>query len=241
MALIVEDGSIVTGAESYCTVEYASAYHTARGNAAWDVFVELMTLDVAPAGAGWAAGDTITGATSAKTCVIAEKVTALTYYVKNRTGAFTLGEELSNGTISAEQGAAHPTFAETDALKEAALRKATDFMRQIYRSKWQGVKVDEDQALDWPRYDVVVEGYAIDSDIVPTEVKNACAELALRASAGDLLADQTQGVIREKVGQIEVEYDRSSPQQARYSAIDAMLAPYLLAGGSGTSMRIIRT
>jgi hypothetical protein len=241
MALIVETGAIVTGAESYCTVAFADEYHAKRGNAAWDVFVELMTLDVAPAGAGWAAGDTITGATSAKTCVIAEKVTALTYYVKNRTGAFTLGEELSNGTISAEQGAAHPTFAETDALKEAALRKATDFMRQIYRSKWQGVKVDEDQALDWPRYDVVVEGYAIDSDIVPTEVKNACAELALRASAGDLLADQTQGVIREKVGQIEVEYDRSSPQQARYSAIDAMLAPYLLAGGSGTSMRIIRT
>lgn len=241
MSLLTEDGSIVSGAESYCTVEYASAYHAARGNTAWNVFIELMTLDVAPAGAGWTVGDIITGATSANTCEIVERVTALTYYVKNRTGAFTLGEELSNGTISAEQGAAHPTFAETDALKEAALRKATDFMRQIYRSRWQGVKVDEDQALDWPRYDVVVEGYAIDSDIVPTEVKNACAELALRASAGDLLADQSQGVIREKVGQIEVEYDRNSPQQARYSAIDAMLAPYLLAGGSGISMRIIRT
>jgi hypothetical protein len=241
MSLEVELGTGSPTAESYCTVEYASAYHAARGNVAWDVFVELMTLDVAPAGAGWAAGDTITGATSAKTCEIAEKVTALTYYVKNRTGAFTLGEELSNGTISAKQGAAHPTFAETDALKEAALRKATDFMRQIYRSKWQGVKVDKEQALDWPRYGVVVEGYTVDSDIVPTEVKNACAELALRASAGDLLADQSQGVIREKVGQIEVEYDRSSPQQARYSAIDKMLSPYLLAGGGGCSMRIIRT
>jgi hypothetical protein len=114
-------------------------------------------------------------------------------------------------------------------------------MRQAYRSRWQGVKVDEDQALDWPRYDVVVEGYVIASNIVPAEVKNACAELALRASEGDLLADQSQGVIREKVGQIEVEYDRSSPQQARYSAVESMLAPYLLAGGGGCSMRIIRT
>ena len=168
MSLLTEDGSIVSGAESYCTVEYATAYHAARGNAAWAALA-------------------------------------------------------------------------TDTIREQCLRKGTDFMRQAYRSRWQGVKVDEDQALDWPRYDVVVDGYTVDSDIVPAEVKNACAELALRASEGDLLADQSQGVIREKVGQIEVEYDRSSPQQARYSAIDAMLSPYLLAGGSGTSMRIIRT
>ena len=168
MSLIVEDGTIVPGAESLTSVADATAYHAARGNAAWAALA-------------------------------------------------------------------------TDTIREQCLRKGTDFMRQAYRSRWQGVKVDEDQALDWPRYDVVVDGYTVDSDIVPTEVKNACAELALRASAGDLLADQSQGVIREKVGQIEVEYDRSSPQQARYSAVESMLAPYLLAGGSGISMRIIRT
>jgi uncharacterized phiE125 gp8 family phage protein len=71
---------------------------------------ELMTLDVAPGGAGWAAGDTITGATSHETCIIVTKLTALTYYVRNRSGAFTLGEILSNGTATADQGAAHPTF-----------------------------------------------------------------------------------------------------------------------------------
>lgn len=166
--LLTEDGSIVSGAESYISVEDASAYHAARGNAAWAALA-------------------------------------------------------------------------TDTIREQCLRKGTDFMRQAYRSRWQGVKVDEDQALDWPRYDVVVEGYVIASNIVPAEVKNACAELALRASEGDLLADQSQGVIREKVGQIEVEYDRSSPQQARYSAIESLLAPYLLAGGCGISMKIVRT
>jgi len=129
----------------------------------------------------------------------------------------------------------------TDALREAALRKATDFMRQVYRSRWQGYKVNEDQALDWPRYDVEVEGYAIDSDIVPTEIKNACAELALRASAADLNPDLTQGVAREKVGQIEVEYDKASPQFTRYRAIDALLSPYLKAGGGGCSMGLIRS
>ena len=129
----------------------------------------------------------------------------------------------------------------TDALREAALRKATDFMRQVYRSRWQGYKVNEDQALDWPRYDVEVEGYAVDSDIVPTEVKNACAELALRASAAELNPDLTQGVAREKVGQIEVEYDKASPQLTRYRAINALLSPYLKAGGGGCSMGLIRS
>jgi len=129
----------------------------------------------------------------------------------------------------------------TDALREAALRRATDYMRQAYRSRWQGYKVNEDQALDWPRYGVEVEGYAVDSDIVPTEVKNACAELALKASAAELNPDLTQGVAREKVGQIEVEYDKASPQFTRYKAIDAILSPYLKAGGGGCSMGLIRS
>ena len=168
MALIVETGSIIADAESYCSVADATTYHAARGNTAW---------------------------------------AALT----------------------------------TDALREAALRKATDFMRQAYRSRWQGVKVDEDQALDWPRYDVVVEGYVIASNIVPAEVKNACAELALRASAADLNPDLKQGKTSVTVGSISTTYDKNSPQWKRYRAIDAMLAPYLKAGGGGCSVRLERT
>lgn len=74
---------------------------------------ELMTLDTAPGGAGWAVGDTITGATSHETCVIVTVLTTKTYYVRNRSGAFTLGEILSNGTATADQGAAFPTFSST--------------------------------------------------------------------------------------------------------------------------------
>ena len=129
----------------------------------------------------------------------------------------------------------------TDALREAALRRATDYMRQAYRSRWQGYKVNEDQALDWPRYGVEVEGYAVDSDIVPTEVKNACAELALRASAAELNPDLTQGVLSEQVGSIQVTYDKASPQFTRYRAIDAVISPYLLANGGGCSMGVIRS
>ena len=129
----------------------------------------------------------------------------------------------------------------SDTVREQCLRKATDYMEQVYRSRWQGCRVGETQALSWPRYDIEVEGYAVDSDIVPTEVKNACAELALKASAAELNPDLTQGVLSEQVGPIAVTYDKSSPQRVRYPAIDAILSPYLKAGGGGCSMGVIRS
>jgi hypothetical protein len=77
---------------------------------------ELMTLDVAPATA-WAVGDLITGQTSAKTCVVVTVLTTKTFYVKDRTGAFTLDEIVGVTGVGgklADQGAAHPTFSVVD-------------------------------------------------------------------------------------------------------------------------------
>ena len=240
MAIVCEDGTGLSTAETYITVADATTYHTARGNSAWNDVIELMTLDVAPVGAGWAVGDTITGGTSGITCTVAEKITTKTYNIKNRTGAYTLGEILSNGTTSADQGAANPTLAVTDTMREQWLRKATEHMINEYRNRWQGARLDEDQALDWPRVGVVVDSWTVDSDEVPEIVARACAELALKVSTEDLQPDLTQAVIREKVGVIEVEYNRNSQQATRYKAIDNMLAPFLKAGGAAT-MGLIRT
>lgn len=44
MALIVEDGSIVAGADSYISVAEADAYHESRGNAAWDLIDDKEAL-----------------------------------------------------------------------------------------------------------------------------------------------------------------------------------------------------
>lgn len=71
--------------------------------------VELLTLDVAPSTA-WSEGATLTGASSLKTCKVVSKVTALTYLVESRSGTFTLSEIISDGTYTADQGAAYPTF-----------------------------------------------------------------------------------------------------------------------------------
>ena len=124
--------------------------------------------------------------------------------------------------------------------KEPALRKATDYMIAAYRDRWDGVRYSEDQALDWPRSGVVRDSWQVDTDTVPVEVRNACAELALKSASATLLDDQTQGVIREKVGVIEVEYSENSPQGTRYKQIDAMLRPFLSSTGNGCNVKMVR-
>lgn len=162
MALITEDGTGLTTAESLASVSAATTYHSVRGNAAWALL--------------------------------------------------------------------------TNAQMEEALRRATDYMEQIYRFLWAGYRKTTTQALSWPREQVPVQdagsGYGTfpayySNTAVPTIVVNACAELALKASAATLFADQTQKVVSESVGPISVDYDRYSPQEKRYVAIDAMLSPFL--------------
>lgn len=120
--------------------------------------------------------------------------------------------------------------------REQALRKATAYMEQAYRSKWKGTKLLRAQALSWPRYGATVDGYTIDSTLVPDEVANACADLALRALSDDLNADQTRAVVREKVGPLETEYSEASPQGTRYRAVDMALGPFLRFGSMNTTL-----
>ena len=125
------------------------------------------------------------------------------------------------------------------AVKEQSLRKSTDDMIGRYRNRWQGVRLSETQALDWPRQGVVVDSWSVPSDEVPTEVARACAQLALKANTEVLSPDLEQGKIKEKVDVIEVEYDQYSPQKKRFTAVDNMLAPFLKPGG-GVNVELLR-
>jgi hypothetical protein len=173
--LTPEDGTVVPDADSYVTIAYADAYHSARGNVAW--------------------------------------------------------------------------AAKTAADKEAALRKATDHMGQTYRALWKGYRKDATQTLDWPRMEVYLEPfvygalgdypYLVSNTIVPEEVKRACAELALRVSAGTVLSpDLTRAKSAVSVGEISVTYDDASSEYPRFRSVDAVLAPYLT--GSAFNAKVMR-
>lgn len=166
MSLIVEDGTGVSGADSYITLEYAASYHSALGNAAW--------------------------------------------------------------------------AAATSEQQEVALRRAAQYLDFNYY--WRGVKTAQTNAREWPRYDCLdKDGYAIASNVIPTEIKNAQAELGLRALAGDLLADVSGGssVIREKVDAIEVEYEKGQSRQSAYTIVERLLRGLIRGGGGSRVIEMV--
>lgn len=166
MALVVEDGSGVTGATSYISLVNARAFATARGK-----------------------------------------------------------------TLSA-----------VDATAEAALIKAMDVI-ESYRARFQGAKVDRDQALQWPRSGVVVDGFSIDDDEIPTCLPQAQAALAIESQTTELFANSDgRQVVRERVeGAIEIEYSESgsSAPQPSFGLAEALLAP--LFGSTSESNLFLRT
>lgn len=135
--------------------------------------------------------------------------------------------------------------------KEAALVRATQFITQEYRRRWAGWRTSQTQALDWPRVGVPVidgpiEGGLVASNIVPIEVQQATAELALKAAAVDLSPDidRSSAVKREKLDVLEVEYRDNAPMRTRYQSTENLLAPLLLSvngASGGGSMTVVRS
>ena len=131
-----------------------------------------------------------------------------------------------------------------EAGKEIALRKAMIFMA-TYRTRWAGRRVYQRQSLDWPRYNVAVDGFIVPSTVVPADVVHACIDLAVRAGSGeDLLPDLDTGsnaIKKDKTGPLETEYfQNTTDARERFVAVDALLAPYFGSAGGGNSMRVTR-
>lgn len=123
--------------------------------------------------------------------------------------------------------------------KEQALRRATDYIGQMYAAKWKGTRVRAGQALDWPRADVRLPGAGfVPSDAIPRQITQATAELALRAAAGELAPDLGRTVAEKTIGPIKTVYASGAPAYVQYRSIDLLLQPLL--GGGGLGIRLER-
>ena len=145
-------------------------------------------------------------------------------------------------------------WAGTDAIKEAALRKAARYLDGHYRSRWLGSRVlPTSQSMEWPRYGIklgfsssVIGGVYyngqpinnfVPSTTVPQRVKDAQCELALRALTAELSADGTGNIKREKVDVLETEYFANSVPKQVYQVVDQLLSDYLQPLGNCTVTR----
>lgn len=192
--------------------------------------LEILTLDVAPA-SDWAAGDILTGQTSAKTCVCVAKLTALTYQVRERSGAFTLGEIIGVtgvGAKLADQGAAHPT-----------ITAATDKVHKVYQSlaagnvgnypptdvlatvpKWVEVSsTNRWKAFDTKTNSQTSQATSITYSITPGQVFDSIAFLNLEAATVRVvLTDPVDGVVYdETINLLDVTLTGTEPEMDWYA------------------------
>lgn len=95
----------------------------------------------------------------------------------------------------------------SDSTKNKALAMATRLLDDNF--DWLGIKATDTQKLRWPRYDTYdKDGYFIDGDIIPQDLKDATSEYARHLISSDLTATpDTLGFKKIKVSEIELEID----------------------------------
>jgi len=149
-------------------------------------------------------------------------------------------EIISNYGNSASWAAA------TVSNKQTALRQATRYLDLYYT--WDGYRVYEDQALQWPRYEMYDEdGWLIAEDIIPEKVKQACAYLAVKVIDGDNLLEDFDNESQIKktkdvIGPIteEREYVHGEEPGKTYQTVDKLVKSFVYFGDSFTSIELDR-
>lgn len=133
------------------------------------------------------------------------------------------------------------TVSSNDTLVEQLLVKAADFI-ETYRARFKGTKASAEQALQWPRADVEIDGEDLEDDVIPSELIKAQCQLAIDAATTDLMPNGVgREVIREKVDALEVEYAQRNSGTVRpeFNKAESLLQP-LLKTSSGFSLTTLR-
>lgn len=120
--------------------------------------------------------------------------------------------------------------------KENDLRRATVYLNRTY--VFVGQTQYQIQSMEWPRLtSQLIEGWPINPDVIPQDIKDAQAELAFLVHGGtDLLATVTGGSTRRtksKAGIVETETEYASFRETpRFVAVEGLLSLYVVFGGS---------
>jgi hypothetical protein len=113
---------------------------------------------------------------------------------------------------------------------ESQILRAMDYIETL---RFIGQKSTKAQPLQFPRVGVVVDGFELDYNEIPQQLKKAVFESVKAESEGlSQLANIERTTLREKVGEIEVQYAENSNSQTSVVAINKalykLLAPAFL-------------
>jgi len=109
----------------------------------------------------------------------------------------------------------------TDFTISQQIFRATDYFESL---SFKGVKHTEDQPLQFPRDDLYIDGYSIESDEIPKEVKIAIYELVKIEIDGDSkLAPSEREVTSEQIDSIKITYKDSAGMKRMTPALTQAL------------------
>jgi len=110
----------------------------------------------------------------------------------------------------------------TDGDKDKSLTQATMIIDQL---NFRGEKTDEAQVLQFPRYD---------DSVIPQDIQNACAEIALALLDGvdPELEFENLTMVSQGYGPVKSTYNRSALPEHKIAGVPSMMAwrylkPYL--------------
>lgn len=96
----------------------------------------------------------------------------------------------------------------TDAAVTQQIYRAMDYFERL---QFIGNKANENQPLQWPRTEALIDGYYADATEIPAPVKLAVYEAIVVEAAGNSeLEVQDRRTLKEKIGDIEVQYADNS-------------------------------
>jgi len=116
----------------------------------------------------------------------------------------------------------------TDYVLEQKILRAMDFLEH---QAFIGEKANEDQPLQWPRVEAVIDGYYVDATEVPTDVKKALYEATVVEILGySELNTQDRRTVMEKIGDITVQYASNSDNRTITPALTFALSKIVNSG-----------
>lgn len=138
------------------------------------------------------------------------------------------------------------TWTGADSVKEEALIRGADYLDRTYAKKWHGVKTTQAQSLDWPRGWIEdLDGYPVDADEIPVEVKRANFEAALLVLTGTelepvLVRGGTVTRTSVKAGPVATtkEYSSGAPARSTLTTVEGLLAGLVTQGSTQPLLRV---
>jgi len=121
------------------------------------------------------------------------------------------------------------TYGTDQEVEQGILRAMDWFERQFFI----GNKANENQPLQWPRTEALIDGYYADATEIPKEVVTALYEATkVELDGNSQLNNEDRRTIREQVGDISVEYAENSNNRittpALTFAMNRIVAPAVM-------------